>query len=574
MDRISENACEFAYRRHLRRRAAGPSRLEILKASIKTVSKEYCEESSICGLKHLVDENTPVIERIIWSITIVVGLIGSVSLVWVTFNKYYSAPLVTTQSPEGVSVSEILFPAVGICTNNRISKRAATDLAKRLLKAERNKNYTEDQMMSLLYGLGQLYWLGSDIKKESTMELHYALGEYDVHTLMRSLTPKCEHLLVSCVWDTSPVHCLKLFDFRLTMNGYCCTFNYLRLYDSIFQDKTSNTRTINMYRYGNKSSFDFDQGLKVLLRLNESDDFFYNIPLQGAQLQFSDAYDFPDSPSGSFAMQIISPSVEMTVMVTASITKASRDIQHVPIKLRKCRFYDESSYLPFYTYSDCMLKCRMEFLLDNCNCTPFNMPKMEYVRTCNMKDVPCLQEYYAQSISVRPNVDHVPDELELESVNGGIYCPMCYPTCSKTDYSYDFHNVLIYPEYLNNIPNHNRDPWLQGVNYTGTSLVNVRYARDVADCYGQNVIMKWFDLISNIGSTCGFITGFSFVSVLEFIYFFTIKLMREIRIRRQRVQNNTKVVLEYHGSGPVEPMKRYRPIYWNEITPGLGPKST
>lgn len=41
-----------------------------------------------------------------------------------------------------------------------------------------------------------------------------------------------------------------------------------------------------MYRYGNKSFFDFDQGLKVLLRLNESDDFFYNIPLQGAQVAY------------------------------------------------------------------------------------------------------------------------------------------------------------------------------------------------------------------------------------------------------------------------------------------------
>lgn len=52
----------------------------------------------------------------------------------------------------------------------------------------------------------------------------------------------------------------------------------------IFSITTSTTRNIDMYRYGNKSSFDFDQGLKVLLRLNESDDFFYNVPLQGAQV--------------------------------------------------------------------------------------------------------------------------------------------------------------------------------------------------------------------------------------------------------------------------------------------------
>lgn len=70
--------------------------------------------------------------RVIWIITMISGLICSVSLVWITFIRYYRAPLVTTQMPEGVSVSKIIFPAVGICTNNRISKNAIKELARKL----------------------------------------------------------------------------------------------------------------------------------------------------------------------------------------------------------------------------------------------------------------------------------------------------------------------------------------------------------------------------------------------------------------------------------------------------------
>lgn len=70
--------------------------------------------------------------RVIWVIVLIIALICSISLVWVTFDKYYSAPLVTTQMPEGISVSKIIFPAVGICSNNRISKRAVTELARDL----------------------------------------------------------------------------------------------------------------------------------------------------------------------------------------------------------------------------------------------------------------------------------------------------------------------------------------------------------------------------------------------------------------------------------------------------------
>ncbi|KAL0838871.1 hypothetical protein ABMA28_016896 [Loxostege sticticalis] len=382
------NSPYYAYRRHQRKKE--PTNFEIVKGSLKTISKEYCTESSICGLKHLVDENTPYIERIIWKITLIGALAGSVTLVWMTFVKYYWAPLVTTQLPEGVSVNKIIFPAVGICSNNRISKRAVEEVAKKLIQEERNKKYTEKQMLSMLFGLGQLYDLAMENQDYTPLQLHEALGHYDVNALLRNLTPRCEDLLVACAWNEVPMKCMELFDFRLTMNGYCCTFNYLRHSDIFFKDTVNSTRSINMYQYGNKSSFDFDQGLKVLVRLNESDDFYYNIPLQGAQ--FSDAYDFPDSPSGSFAMQIINPNVQMSVLVTASFTEASRDIQHVPVKLRQCLFYDESPYLPFYTHSDCMLKCRMLFILENCNCTPFNMPKMRQTRRELHRNFYCARE--------------------------------------------------------------------------------------------------------------------------------------------------------------------------------------
>lgn len=63
MNKASQNSYEYEYRRRLRRKAPPPNKLDIVKASVKTVSKEYCEESSICGLKHLVDEGTSFIER-------------------------------------------------------------------------------------------------------------------------------------------------------------------------------------------------------------------------------------------------------------------------------------------------------------------------------------------------------------------------------------------------------------------------------------------------------------------------------------------------------------------------------
>lgn len=78
-----------------------------------------------------------------------------------------------------------------------------------------------------------------------------------------------------------------------------------------------------------------------------------------------------------------------------------------------------------------------------------------------------------------------------------------------------------------------------------------------------NLYLFEFDFfIGNIGSTCGFVTGFSFVSVLEFIYFFTVKLVREIHNRRRQ---DIRVASETSTIDNFEPISRYRPIYWNEL---------
>lgn len=51
----------FSY--HKYRKSHTPTKVGIIQESFTAVSKEYCEESSICGLKHLVEKDTPLFER-------------------------------------------------------------------------------------------------------------------------------------------------------------------------------------------------------------------------------------------------------------------------------------------------------------------------------------------------------------------------------------------------------------------------------------------------------------------------------------------------------------------------------
>lgn len=58
MESESHSPYIHAYRRRLHLKVAKPSKIETIKRSVNTVSREYCAESSICGLKHLVEDTT------------------------------------------------------------------------------------------------------------------------------------------------------------------------------------------------------------------------------------------------------------------------------------------------------------------------------------------------------------------------------------------------------------------------------------------------------------------------------------------------------------------------------------
>jgi len=49
----------------------------------------------------------------------------------------------------------------------------------------------------------------------------------DSHYLLTQVAPKCEELLLRCVWkDRVHEPCSTMFKLHKTYEGYCCSFNY------------------------------------------------------------------------------------------------------------------------------------------------------------------------------------------------------------------------------------------------------------------------------------------------------------------------------------------------------------
>lgn len=156
------------------------------------------------------------------------------------FEAISSRPLITSLQDTIYPVKFVPFPAVVICPNNRISRKAARDLAQKL--AEKDPKHREASFfMDSLHFLGSLYDSETEneyplLEFQEFLEQNYLLNSTDVTDILRDLSPDCDELSISCHWQGQQRPCMvsnendtAILRRRRTQYGFCCSFNYNRL---------------------------------------------------------------------------------------------------------------------------------------------------------------------------------------------------------------------------------------------------------------------------------------------------------------------------------------------------------
>lgn len=185
--------------------------------------RAFSRNTSIHGVHYLTEPSFNLKEKFVWTLALVIASIFMVYSCTMLSNRFNTSMLSTVFESTSFKVSEIPFPAISLCNNNRL-----------------NFSRTEDALVNFLPNC-------SSLERETFLDFVHVLqnmemgsfDEFDVlvgRNLSRLNTLNvtkvyeffmhdCEGFFGSCWWKNFPFKCCEWFSKQRTEYGLCWSFN-------------------------------------------------------------------------------------------------------------------------------------------------------------------------------------------------------------------------------------------------------------------------------------------------------------------------------------------------------------
>ncbi|CAH1113703.1 unnamed protein product, partial [Psylliodes chrysocephalus] len=393
---------------------------------------------------------------------------------------------------------------IAVCNVNKISKTKAHSFAEYLhsnFPLVRETFKEKSDLLNAIKLLANLYDLNiSDSIVEATLQellekYDNLTKSYDPTERLIQLAPTCQDVLLKCKWGGIEYDCHEIIFSRITFDGICCIFNYIRPIGrpKVFKKLNKNNNLPFEARNGMGSGP--KKGLQLVMKDTSDDYFVTTTDIRGYVVSIFNPMDFPDKNSGSLSEVMANVGTEVFIGIKVSITNPNKAIRILPTRMRKCIFHDElHTDFGNYRHSDCLASCKMHAMKMLCQCIPFSQPVDDY-NYCTLTDLPCLSNFYRKWTSYYPENEDSP-ALNFERENS-IDCRHCFSVCKDQTY---FVSVDVLPI---------------AINPTNITYVNVFFERSFGDSLKIDLVQYWYELVSSCGGFISLLMGLSFISFAE-----------------------------------------------------------
>ncbi|XP_020297428.1 pickpocket protein 28-like [Pseudomyrmex gracilis] len=480
--------------------------------------RQYCANTSLHGLRYVGDSELSLVERIFWIISFITVLATAIYYSCYLYDKWHGAPIIISLSPEPIALNEFPFPSVTICNMNKVRKTEA-------MRIERGSDMREKLLMEDV----------CNTENNITYEEQEAIEWDAVFQFMLNVSQPCTDMLYYCVWHGNQTDCEKIFNPTLTDEGMCCNFNavdkkYLfynaRDWPILNISYPSESVDWNAEK-GYTSSMMPDvvpwrpygaglyYGLTLVLDVDVNEYYCSTTAGAGFKMLLHSPVETPKIADFSFA---ITPGEETRVIIRPRISTANPTIVSIPQRKRKCFFSAERKlrYYRTYTQRNCILECEANFTQQMCHCVQYYMPKSKNTPICSKKDEQCAK------LARRTMENKLYDETEGNPLNVTIPSCNCWPGCYEINYRLELSQNKLLSSF-----NTEKRYVKKDLKYftKNIAVVHLFFVDSQFTKYVKNELFGFIDFLSSTGGLLGLFMGFSFLSVMEIVYFLTIRLV-------------------------------------------------
>ncbi|XP_033632069.1 acid-sensing ion channel 3-like [Asterias rubens] len=431
--------------------------------------REFGRNTTFHGLGYVTNNKYNYMRRLGWSAVVLTVSGVLISQIVTLILHFYTYPMTSTISINYVET--MTFPAVTLCNFNQFKKSKF--------------NQMDLDFMKKLYGP-----LGRDVDSNDFDSISINESAFedddDVITWLLSASHTLEDMLIDCKWRSSHNCTAKNFTRRFTDHGVCFTFN----------EPANKAEPLSVRNAGSRD------GLYMRLYAEHDEYTFGESTAAGFRVLLHPQGVLPLVQELGFSL---SPGFESSVAVRQNKIKTLKE----PFKSNCTE--SRLGHSEVYTVPTCRFECKVKFAVERCGCRDYRWPGNEPI--CDPeKQIRCIY----------------PKEEEFQNTDVECDCP---DSCSLTTYESRISMGYWPADHISNFHSTREN----------ISVSNIR--KNYLDVYiffeelmyiqiEQTEAFSSSSLQSNIGGYMGLFCGMSIITVIEWLDFLSVTLIRKFRHKK------------------------------------------
>ncbi|XP_055843976.1 pickpocket protein 28 [Episyrphus balteatus] len=521
---------------------------------------EYSKKSSLHGVRYIFQRKRPLIERLFWAVMFISSVIFSCVVIRQIHIKFLESPVIVSFDETLIPINRVPFPTITICPESKMETEVFnfSNVIERFnFGNDSAQNITFEEMEKLSATLHIC-----DLEVAETIAAFLPKDyEPNIGDVLREIAVSKNITAPFCKWSNRFYFCEHIFSLVATDDGICYQFNGMQPAD-IYRNESYATQipddievdfNKNVDRKPNdppiqyQGSWSIEEGyinqteesyplrtiissartafVALLQGLGHNLDYKCRSLRQGYKVYLNSPQNVVFSTSNYF---LVRHKQELIVQIYPVYTTTSKGVRKLNPEMRQC-FFNSERYLRFfkhYSESNCQFECLTNFTIAKCGCVKFSMPQPEGIRVCSHSDIACYHEAEDDLLKVQQMEiqQSLKDSAMLKSGCN------CLPGCTSLSYNFDISQARM--AGLGTIQATN-DSYDEHPDFMWSRLT-VYFKEKQFTAMKRSELYAVTTLIANYGGVLSLSIGFSLLSIVELLYFITIRLKNSLNKRSSK----------------------------------------